>query len=302
MSSATTQTRVTSTSQLGNRDSASLPTEPAFGKRCTCLRPTRGRRRYRDVVCRVSQRASGPESRSTARGSRRDFREVQLQPSLLGNPIFWLRLVAYGYVCANLIRSHGVALGFDDRTYSAHDLLSSVDDSSITTQVDAHAQAFDAILQRGLGAPPPRASAPIEGARYACCGGPLAVRSYNSHRLAAAAALDDEEQLHDVVRPDGRAMRLWDGCGGAPRRREDKVAPDRRRCPQRSPTIPGAVTWPATSPPAAARAAPKSKGHPSPPLSRLVPESSAPRRWRPSRLLHRPSARSRSHGSRSPTR
>ena len=75
---------------------------------------------------------------------------MQLQPSLLGNPIFWLRLVAYGYVCANLIRSHGVALGFDDRTYSARDLLSSVDDSSITTQVDAHAQAFDAILQRGL--------------------------------------------------------------------------------------------------------------------------------------------------------
>lgn len=73
-----------------------------------------------------------------------------MEPSLLGNPIFWLRLVAYGYVRANLIRSHGVALGFDDRTYSARDLLSSVDDSSITTQVDAHAQAFDAILRRGL--------------------------------------------------------------------------------------------------------------------------------------------------------
>ena len=70
--------------------------------------------------------------------------------SLLENPIFWLRVVAYGYVCANLIRSQGVPLGFDDRPYSVQDLLSGVSDSSITTQVDAHVRAFDAILERGL--------------------------------------------------------------------------------------------------------------------------------------------------------
>jgi hypothetical protein len=70
--------------------------------------------------------------------------------SLLENPTFWLRLVAYGYVCARVIRSDGVALGFDNRPYSVHDLLSGVDDSRIANQGDAYERAFDAILQRGL--------------------------------------------------------------------------------------------------------------------------------------------------------
>jgi hypothetical protein len=72
------------------------------------------------------------------------------QSSLLENPIFWLRLVAYGYVCSSFIRAHGIALGFDDRPYPVSDLLAGVRDSAITSHIDAHVRAFDAIIQRGL--------------------------------------------------------------------------------------------------------------------------------------------------------
>jgi hypothetical protein len=70
---------------------------------------------------------------------------------LLENPLFWLRLVAYGYVCADLVRDQGSSLGFDDRTYDVGLLLAGVPDEQIRSRSPSEYEAvFQAIMSRGL--------------------------------------------------------------------------------------------------------------------------------------------------------
>jgi hypothetical protein len=47
--------------------------------------------------------------------------------SLIESPIFWLRVVGYGYACADLVKSQGARLGFEARGFDVVALLADVD-------------------------------------------------------------------------------------------------------------------------------------------------------------------------------
>jgi hypothetical protein len=70
--------------------------------------------------------------------------------SLLGNPVFWLRIVAYTYICNSLISSQGAGLGFDQRPLDVQKLLAKVPDEQISSRAEEFPERFDAILARSL--------------------------------------------------------------------------------------------------------------------------------------------------------
>jgi hypothetical protein len=70
--------------------------------------------------------------------------------SLLENPVFWLRVVGYAYVCNRLVGTQGAQLGFQDRPYSVDELLSGVSDEHISSRVPAYSSAFESIFRDSL--------------------------------------------------------------------------------------------------------------------------------------------------------
>lgn len=71
--------------------------------------------------------------------------------TLQENPLFWLRLVAYGYACVHLVRHHGSSLGFSSlTTYSVQQLLRGAPDPYIRKRIEEFPGAFDALIARGL--------------------------------------------------------------------------------------------------------------------------------------------------------
>lgn len=70
--------------------------------------------------------------------------------SLLENPIFWLRLVGYGYACNGLLTQQGKGLGFRPRTYNSTEMLRHADDGSISSKPAEYVRAFDLVAGTGL--------------------------------------------------------------------------------------------------------------------------------------------------------
>jgi hypothetical protein len=70
--------------------------------------------------------------------------------SLLENPIFWLRLVGYGYACNGLIASQGKDLGFRPRSYDGAEMLRQAADESIAAKPAKYVGAFDVVVHQGL--------------------------------------------------------------------------------------------------------------------------------------------------------
>jgi hypothetical protein len=75
---------------------------------------------------------------------------ARCQWSLLENPIFWLRVVGYAFVCHRLVHTQGGALGFHDRPYPVDDLLAGVSDEHVSSRVSAYSIAFESIVQESL--------------------------------------------------------------------------------------------------------------------------------------------------------
>jgi hypothetical protein len=78
------------------------------------------------------------------------FARCNSDRSLLANPVFWLRLVAYTFVCHNLIGSQGTDLGFEQRPLNVHELLATVPDEQISSRAREFPARFEEILAGSL--------------------------------------------------------------------------------------------------------------------------------------------------------
>ena len=78
------------------------------------------------------------------------FDRCQLDGNLTHNPLFWLRLVGYGYACNRLIATQGVAVGFEDLTFPAAEAVAAAQDDSIRSRAPEYVRAFEGILAQGL--------------------------------------------------------------------------------------------------------------------------------------------------------
>ena len=72
------------------------------------------------------------------------------QSTLLENPIFWLRLVGYAYVCNQLMSTHGSKLGFRKAVVDVQSLLGDVPDAHITSGAAGFQARFDSIIDQSL--------------------------------------------------------------------------------------------------------------------------------------------------------
>jgi hypothetical protein len=72
--------------------------------------------------------------------------------TLLENPIFWLRLVAYGRVCSLLLETQGKALGFRYRPYDTSALLRGIPEVRIKSPftVPEYVRAIDEVARECL--------------------------------------------------------------------------------------------------------------------------------------------------------
>jgi hypothetical protein len=78
------------------------------------------------------------------------FVRCQQGGSLLGNPVFWLRVVAYTYICHSLISSQGADLGFEPPPLDVQELLARVPDEQISSRAGELPARFEAILAGSL--------------------------------------------------------------------------------------------------------------------------------------------------------
>jgi hypothetical protein len=66
--------------------------------------------------------------------------------SLLENPVFWLRLVAYGYLCHRFVEQRGQALAFQKRSFDVVAMLREADDPEISSEPEKYAAAIRALI------------------------------------------------------------------------------------------------------------------------------------------------------------
>lgn len=69
---------------------------------------------------------------------------------LYENPIFWTRMVGYGYVCKNLLSVHGKGLGFAPTEYAPKSLLNNVEDQFILDHLKEFELRLEELIARGL--------------------------------------------------------------------------------------------------------------------------------------------------------
>jgi hypothetical protein len=70
--------------------------------------------------------------------------------TLQANPVFWLRVVGYAYVCNQLVRTQGARLGFEIASLDVPALLRGVPDEHIASHIDAYRPKFDVIIAQSL--------------------------------------------------------------------------------------------------------------------------------------------------------
>jgi len=70
--------------------------------------------------------------------------------SVTGDPLFWVRLVALGFVCREFVRANGADLGFKYGKYSLRNLLLFAKDPFIGAQIDDYDRACSALPHMNL--------------------------------------------------------------------------------------------------------------------------------------------------------
>jgi hypothetical protein len=71
--------------------------------------------------------------------------------SLLENPVFWLRLVAYGFVCRRFVEQRGEGLGFQKRPYEVVAMLGEAASPQIASDPSKYAAAIRALIPTDAG-------------------------------------------------------------------------------------------------------------------------------------------------------
>jgi len=70
--------------------------------------------------------------------------------NLAENAVFWVRVVGYAHSCAQLVRDHGMRLGFSAPELDVLEALREIDDRYLTERMDTIPQAFSQVLAAGL--------------------------------------------------------------------------------------------------------------------------------------------------------
>jgi hypothetical protein len=70
--------------------------------------------------------------------------------SLTGNPVFWVRLVGYAYLCQRFIDANGSGLGFTQRVVDVRSLVAATDDPEINAHLDEQEQIYQRIVDEDL--------------------------------------------------------------------------------------------------------------------------------------------------------
>jgi hypothetical protein len=65
-------------------------------------------------------------------------------------PILWIRLILYGYLCAHLVKTIGLQIGFDQIEYDVLSLLPQSQDAYTIENLKAFLDTFNNITSRGL--------------------------------------------------------------------------------------------------------------------------------------------------------
>jgi hypothetical protein len=88
--------------------------------------------------------------------SREGYEVFDPFPSILqdltpqGKPLFWTRLIAYGYLCNNLINILGTPIGFEKRTYPVENLLAATKDPTISAAIQEYVVRCQALAMSPL--------------------------------------------------------------------------------------------------------------------------------------------------------
>jgi hypothetical protein len=69
---------------------------------------------------------------------------------LSANPVFWVRLVGYAYVCNDFVSQHGAPLGFSSHPLDVAGLMSAVPDSEVRERAHHQASVFAAIAKEPI--------------------------------------------------------------------------------------------------------------------------------------------------------
>jgi hypothetical protein len=72
--------------------------------------------------------------------------------SLLENPVFWLRLVGYGFVCHGLVERRGDAVALQKRPFDMVAMLRETDDPEISSNPEKYEAAIKALIPDQLAA------------------------------------------------------------------------------------------------------------------------------------------------------
>ena len=65
-------------------------------------------------------------------------------------PIFWARLICFGYICNEYVKQAGSAIGFESYPYDLHPLLSISQDDYILTHIEGYKKVFQSLADIGL--------------------------------------------------------------------------------------------------------------------------------------------------------
>lgn len=70
--------------------------------------------------------------------------------SMTANPVFWVRVVGYAYLCQKFLEANGEDLGFSHREMVVPALLAAADDADIQSNAAGQQRIFDTITDEGL--------------------------------------------------------------------------------------------------------------------------------------------------------
>ena len=70
--------------------------------------------------------------------------------SMADNPVFWVRVVGYAYLCEQFITTHGQEMGFAARNLDVRALVAIADDEEIQKRADGQEEIFRKIVAEGL--------------------------------------------------------------------------------------------------------------------------------------------------------
>jgi hypothetical protein len=78
------------------------------------------------------------------------FKEILNDFTISKKPIFWIRLVLFGYICNEYLGQSGSSIGFERPQFSANKMLLASNDSYILSNIDRYKEMFKSMINMSL--------------------------------------------------------------------------------------------------------------------------------------------------------